>query len=651
MLLVTGIGLLVGGLVLVDKNYDKINPQMARYNEQVKETAAQTKELKKAVQESSSTYEASLAEIDKQEYAANNLMNELESLSASYTGSSIEQEKMQAICDELNSSIDGLNLSYDKNTGAISENEQTVRGLITAKYNEARANAELERYTGLVKEQSDAEYNLYLAKKTYDDMLASGESKGSMTAKRAYKNIRDAQTALDDANEALNKHDEYIEETTSATENATEATDELNDALNDTGDKTERIVIAGRDMTDVLAKAGMTADEASGRLGTFTSAATNMFDRIDTESKWTVEQMIENLQANAAAIEEWGTNIAYLGGKLPSELLQPLIDQGPEQMAGVIKELAGASDEELAELSETFAQGGTAALQAWLESFGIDIDYTGEGKGEQPNDRPNVSAHSPSGNSQNPGEGTGEQPNDRPNVAAGAANALSSDDSLNQAVVETVKTAKDTMVDAVESADFGEVSTAIMTALTEPFEKIKQDFKDIGSDMTMNFIIGMLSRKAEIVSDAIELAEAATSAFRDHLRVSIPSTEGEGSPSNGNTANLRSINTSTEAKKNANSSDIVNLLSENTSAEDTTPESATRTVTAGLGGVAWGFGQNTVARGAAVSLAPMNLPPVSQNNGIGGDVNITVQGETESVAKLSRRVKQEFEGVILYGRA
>ncbi|NCC84023.1 MAG: hypothetical protein EOM03_07840 [Clostridia bacterium] len=61
------------------------------------------------------------------------------------------------------------------------------------------------------------------------------------------------------------------------------------------------------------------------------------------------------------------------------------------------------------------------------------------------------------------------------------------------------------------------------TAITTPMKTLYKTMYETGRWMMMGFIIGMLSRKAEIISDAIMLAKAATDAFRDNMRISSPS--------------------------------------------------------------------------------------------------------------------------------
>ena len=373
-LLVTAIGLLVGGLVLINKNFDKINPQMAEYTSTTKQAAQQTKQLNSNMSESADNYAQTLDGIERQNAAAQGLIDTLYQMSAAYQGSGIEQQKMQSIIDELNGLYAGLDLAYDSNTGKINQNRAAVESLVAAKQEEARATADIERSVALIEEESDAKYNLYVAQTNYNNLAATGASKNSAAMRFAAKAVREAQTAYDDASAAVQTHNDYLDENGVKINASAESLNALTEAERALEEETERIVIGGYDVTDVLDDIGMTADEVSARLDSFTSAATNMFERISTESKIKVTDMIANLEANAIAIEDWGDNIAYLGSRLPSDLLQPLIDAGPAEMAGVLNQLAGASDTELANLSEAFSNGGEEAKEAWLLSLGAGLE-------------------------------------------------------------------------------------------------------------------------------------------------------------------------------------------------------------------------------------------------------------------------------------
>ena len=362
MLLVTAIGLLVGSVVLLNKRYEQLHPELQQTREEVDA-------LTKSVADSSNAYEDSVAAMDSQQRGADTLISTLEELSESYSGSSVEQAKMQAIIDELNETYEGLNLSFDVNTGKLSQNADAVRNLVSAQIDAARKTATLNRYTQLLSDQQDAEYEMRKAQKAF---YAAGDQ-GIVAQRKTNQVYRDAISVYNQVTAELEDCNGQLVAQNEAVQEIDPSLNILGQRLNETADATDRVIIGGYDFTDSLSAIGMTADQVSDRLNNFTGAATNLFEKIDTKARIRVKTMIENLTSNTAAIEQWGDNIALLGAKLPDDLLQPLIDQGPAKMAGVLNALAKASPEELDSLVSAFSAGGDAAKQAWLDSLGAGI--------------------------------------------------------------------------------------------------------------------------------------------------------------------------------------------------------------------------------------------------------------------------------------
>lgn len=363
------IGALVAAIVLTQKSFEKLHPEIVEVQDNIDE-------LNSTMKESSERYDETTDSIERQRYVANELINTLESMSASYSGSSIEQRKMQAACDTLNSSVDGMSVSFDTNTGKLSENADALRDLVSEQYAAAQSSAAVGRYNELFNEKFNAKYVMDQAKKAADSIgkMSLGAldafAPWNAAASEAQSNLEEATDAYDSAEKSFNAYVQWLEDQGISIEGVTGATDELVDSTEDLQDVVTTSIGGLEFSQETLDSLGMTADEVSARFDNLTGAATNMFEKIDTKARIRVKTMIENLTANTAAIEQWGDNIALLGAKLPEDLLQPLIDQGPEKMAGVLNALAKASPEELDALVAQFNAGGEAAREAWLQSLG-----------------------------------------------------------------------------------------------------------------------------------------------------------------------------------------------------------------------------------------------------------------------------------------
>lgn len=516
MVFVIALGALVGAIALVVSGLRKTNPELFAVGDAIKEVVKQNKELASSMAASAAQYAETTGEVEKQAATALALVAALDELSKNYTGSNIEQTKMDAIVAELNASYSDLSLSYDRNTGALSANAGAIREVIAARKEEARAAAAMSRYTQLVGEQIDAEFALSKAQAA----LTLAQSKAvvvvddvdwSMT--RAGRAVKQAETNVDAATQAVTDFDTYmaganitVKETTAAVDDATGAVDDLKDAE-------ERVTIAGRDVTEMLKASGMSAEDAAERFNEYTDVAMNMFDRINTKSDVSVKKMIENWRHNITAVADWGKNIEALGGKLPDQLLSALVDQGPEKMAGAISALAAATPAQLAEIEALFAEGGSAAAQAWLASLGVGVQSGLPGASKVPQvtaaDIAKYGSKAAAldallkGSKKDEGTGTEKE--------------------TESAAADAVNEAKAAVDAAVEAADFGGIGQTIASSLAQGFALVIPAMIGAGSNLVNGVILGINAKAPALLAAMRRLGAAAVAAFNAGARISSPS--------------------------------------------------------------------------------------------------------------------------------
>lgn len=604
MLAVAALGALVATIVLVQKGFEKTHPE-------IYETRDAIDALNKSIDESRDSYDDTLDRLEKQRASSDALVSALTELSAGYSGSVSEQTKMQAICDELNGAYNGLSVTFDTNTGKLSKNADAIREVIAAQIEAARTTAMMDRYTQILTDIANAEYELKKAQKEQ-----TGTTLGALdafapwnaAAHEANDNVKRLEESLAALNIEQSDFAAILDEigitlpgVNEEVETLTESTEELTEAQ-------ERVILGGEDVTQVLKDTGTTADDAAARLDNFTGAATNMFERISTKSKLTVKQMIANLNANATALEEWGDNITYLGSILPEDLLQPLIDQGPEMMAGVVEALANATPEEFTALIDAFAKGGDAAKQAWLGSLGAGTDTPAKGR---------VSDQSTAK--------YGSKKDFINDLLGAPAQEIASSTVLSDASTTAVENSKEAMTQAVEDSDFGEVGKEITSAATENLNGARQLFYDSGRYLIMGFIIGMLSRKAEIEANARKLARTANDAFKDALLIASPSKITIGYGSYWGLGFVKGM-----MGQRANIEKTARLLGTSSLVGLSTPSGAAI------------YGSSAAERAATAQTV---------SGGTTVNAPITVQGVVESDAQLSRRITKQFTEVVVYGRA
>lgn len=210
-----------------------------------------------------------------------------------------------------------------------------------------------------------------------DDIEKAREQLDAM--KRSYDAILNSSMDEVSKGEALGLKGAEIERATAQLEEMEARQADVANAANATADGLDKMTVSANGFSVELAGVNMTVEEATERLDTYTSAATNMFSQINTESELSYAQALENMQHNIDATNQFSENMTQLVGALPQELADMFFAGGPEMYAGVVSMLAEANagaDVGLTQLNELYQQGGMAAVEAFMQSIssGMPVD-------------------------------------------------------------------------------------------------------------------------------------------------------------------------------------------------------------------------------------------------------------------------------------
>lgn len=366
--LVAGLVTFIGTSAAMCESLDTLENQMA--------------ETEKQAEESATAFENAMGVIDDSEESTDALVGRLDELAKKTKRSAAEQAELEGIIAELNERVDGLGLAYDENTGTLNKNISSVRDMIQARYDEARANELVQRgiqllteqknrqndHTRAVEEAKKATENYEAAEKRLNETTENNKRKreAATGALTTYKAAADEATALEAAAAAA------LEET-NAQIAANE--EELNGLLGTVSEATENeipsFVYANYDLGEAIASVGMSAEEAQGRLDSYASYTQEAFERINQNAALSVSDLIGNLKSNQETIERWTSDLASLGGKIDEGLISKLREIGPEY-ADTVSNIANATPEELAELNAAWEKGGADAVEAFLKEIGSD---------------------------------------------------------------------------------------------------------------------------------------------------------------------------------------------------------------------------------------------------------------------------------------
>lgn len=450
------VGLIIAGLTLLGVAgaalIKWLTADTAAYKEQseaVEGLVSAQENLKETTDSSAKSHQDKVKSLKAESDASKNLAAQITELSRKENKSAADKALLASYVEQLNAQQEGLNLAYDEEGDYLNLNAEQMNEYIDAKMAVEESNALIERQNELYQEEATLKQNLQ----------ELDEKQAELDAQLEEKAIK--QSEYNELMEQLNTTREaYIlqEEDIAARKEAVDAQiAELDTAsAQSIIDNAEAVAAAQEEEMQRRADA----------LQTYTEAATNMFDQIETKSEVTVGEMIANLQHNQEVLRQWSDNLVVLAQRgLDEGLLQQLRDAGPES-AATVAELVNASDAELAELSTVFANGSEAATQALMTELGLP-EVTNSGS---------------------------EMVDD---IAAGVDKNQSLEDSTVQLIKDT-KAAAERQVTA-------------------------SNFSTIGTQMINGAIAGINAGRPSLISAMAEAAAAAYDAARRKLEINSPS--------------------------------------------------------------------------------------------------------------------------------
>lgn len=362
------VGLITLGLLAVGAGAVAVYKAVTAESEAYKEQAAEVEELAAAQENLASTEESNakaaqdnIKSIRASADASQELVRELGSLDGAEKKSASQKQRMSELVDQLNERYADLCLTYDEEADKLSMNANQLQEYVAAQKTMDEAAAVQERYNQLLEEESTI-------RQTIKEL---GTKQNELDQQLEQKLITQSEyNAL--MNQTAETMAAYYAQESEIGEKRKAARAEL-EALDTAYAQT---VINNAQAQQEAAQAAAEAEEAEMErrkeaLQSYTEAATNMFDVIETKSEVSVGEMISNMQKNQEILSAWADNLVALGERgLDQGLLQQLRDAGPES-AATVAALVTASDEQLATLSETFRAGGEAAANALQTELGL----------------------------------------------------------------------------------------------------------------------------------------------------------------------------------------------------------------------------------------------------------------------------------------
>ena len=371
-------------------------------------------------------YDSTISDTEALSQTVDTYITRLEELEAAGLNTAASQAEYRAIVEELNALIPDLNLVLDEQTGRIAGGTQAIREQTEAWKEQAMQLAMQEKLAEIYDAYADAALEALEVQKKLNAAQEEG-GKLSEKAQQAYKKVADAlgvtvkeldgytagqweaaeatlaldpstadllhtfrelqqqiyenelQTneyaeALDVSRGIMAGHEEEVNAMQASYEALAGGMDAASSASGNLESSMDSATSGVQAQSSALSKGSEAAQAYADRLEKLTSAAQNVLEPLEVFSttsesaKAYVESLTGTFEQSAEAMKQWKENIEELTGKLDKELLQSLIDAGPEQMAEAIAQLAQAArdGESFEELNAAFEESGDAALQALI---------------------------------------------------------------------------------------------------------------------------------------------------------------------------------------------------------------------------------------------------------------------------------------------
>lgn len=575
-----GIGAVIAGAVLLNKTLRKTHPEMFELSDAIQDCSESTKQLKADIEESAAAHADSIEAIEKEAFKNRQLADSLAELSANYTGTVADQRRMDAYCEKLSGSVDGLTVSYNKETGAIEGGIDALYEKIDAMADLARKNAAMHRYTELVGQSQDAEWELYRAQTAYNEAMKSGVPLSQQQSNQLRGALKTAEEAVAQTGDAVVAYEGYMSDAGYATETAAASADALAEAEGKVADAVDAI-------TPSLQALALSYQDAYDSAASSMEGQFDLWDSVGEKVKLTKDQIIQNVAEQAKYFDEYADNIEALSarGIEGIDALVAKYSDGSAESVAAIAALGSATDAELSGIVSSLNERdinidriATAAATAEVDLSGsLDaiaeqysalitningtsetVDMSGfvtavqtaftdagaefESAGGTAADGFAAGLEANSGGASSASTAMAQavivaarsaldshspsrvMQQEGENAGEGFALGLEASSVLAEtAGASTINNIKEAMVLAVGTAGFADVGNSIAAAIVEPFAGLEGTMRSYGVNAMQGFISGVNSKKSAVQRAIENIANSVKKTFTVKVEIQSPS--------------------------------------------------------------------------------------------------------------------------------
>ncbi|WP_164219391.1 tape measure protein [Virgibacillus sp. YIM 98842] len=369
-----GIGALVAGGAALIKWLNRSSAEAERLSDETEELGETTDALNDSVAQSADAYKDQQRDIQATAEANQELADRVQDLADKENKSAAEKQTLASYVNQLNDSVEGLNLSYDEQADSLNMSTGQLQARLDVMKEEENLISAQERLLELDKERNEVQMQLKEINELREEAIELF-NEGEITN----RNFEDSVTDLNEQEKELKGTLEELDTQFAETE--------------------EQVLVSSANMTSAIEEANLrqiqsyedmseeqqqTFDKMREQYEDLQETATNAFEKISTESEYSLNEMIENMEHNRKATEEWGENRAAIMEWAAEEGyvgFMKWVEQLGIDHAGELDEMAkaldGSSDEQitmLEKLAEGYDENSKAASDALKDGLGDGFD-------------------------------------------------------------------------------------------------------------------------------------------------------------------------------------------------------------------------------------------------------------------------------------
>ena len=476
-LIIAGVAALAAGIVYLISRVRRVSDEYQEMGAETARLAARQNELAEAAANAASQFRQNTSHIQDQGRHFRELADSIEYLSGKQELSSGEMALLERYIAELNDSVPGLTLAIDEQTGAMNMSAEALHAYIRAAEKRAALDAQLEESLRLREEAIELEREMIdvtAQREAVEEKLNDGTRRRRADRKALERQLQELIDAEAGYNAALGANADMQEALAQSIDLYAGALAETERAQVEAADAAKRMAEAMEDAagsvdgaSDAMERHGLTVEEWERKQSraldkinrafeSYHRIAANAFRTVSEAAAVSVQELTQNLQDNARAVEEWSKNIAVLTERgVDQGLIQQLRDAGPEA-AATVRELVQASDEELDALNVAFAESTRVAL----DSMKRELD--------------------PAGAARSAGE-----------LIDKVAEAILSNQSMEDALVGQLNSAFGALNDTVATIGFDGAGKNAVDGFTAGIESMQGSVRDAGLDTGASYLDGL----------------------------------------------------------------------------------------------------------------------------------------------------------------